>query len=84
MNIQELITELERQKPMKWDQTVTSDNLTMTVEGSTPRISLGNGSYYGITSSCHAQIAERLEIPLKYYHRMMAESPELLAENTNT
>lgn len=31
-----------------------------------------------------AQTADKLEIPLKYYHKMKSEAPELLAENVNT
>jgi hypothetical protein len=37
-----------------------------------------------ITKSCHAQVAERLEIPTKYYFKMENEAPALLADNVNT
>jgi hypothetical protein len=39
---------------------------------------------FAITKPCHGQVAERLEIPLKYYHRMESEAPDLLAQNVNT
>ncbi|MEW6456620.1 MAG: hypothetical protein AB1410_07920 [Acidobacteriota bacterium] len=45
----------------------------------------GNGkSAFSITKPCHGQIAEKLDIPLKYYHKMEEETPELLAQNVNT
>ncbi len=43
-----------------------------------------NGNNFAITRPCHNQIAERLEIPLKYYSKMETEAPDLLAENVNT
>ena len=39
---------------------------------------------FPIAKSCHSQIADKLEIPVKYYHKMETESPELLVENVNT
>ena len=39
---------------------------------------------FPITKPCHNQIAERLEIPVKYYAKMENEAPELLTENVNT
>jgi hypothetical protein len=35
------------------------------------------------THHCHGQIASRLNIPFKYYQRMQAEAPDLLAANVN-
>lgn len=84
VNIQELLNELERQKPLKWDQSLPVGDISMALEDSSPRISLGNGHSYQVTIPCHAQIAERLEIPLKYYNKMREEEPALLVENTNT
>ncbi len=84
VNIQELLKELERQKPLKWDQSLPVGSISMVMEGTSPQLSMEGGKSYQIASSCHAQIAERLEIPLKYYHRMREEEPSLLIENTNT
>jgi hypothetical protein len=38
----------------------------------------------GINEIAHNQIGEKLGIPSRYYDRMRAEQPELLAENVNT
>lgn len=37
-----------------------------------------------VTEFCHEQISEKLDIPIKYYKRMMKDRPLLLAENINT
>lgn len=43
-----------------------------------------NGVAYEPTAYAHGQIADRLEIPTKYYNRMRETQPDLLAENVNT
>jgi hypothetical protein len=84
MRLQNLIEELERQKPLKWDQKIDSSQLGMVLDGS-PKFQLnGKENLYPITKPCHNQIAERLEIPVKYYTKMENEAPELLIENVNT
>jgi len=45
----------------------------------------GNGeNAFSITKPCHNQIAEKLDIPLKYYNKMESKAPDLLVENVNT
>src|SRR4030042_1713095 len=84
MRLQNLIEELERQKPLKWDQKIDSSQLGMVLDGS-PKFQLnGRENLFAITKPCHSQIAERLEIPVRYYSKMENETPELLAENVNT
>jgi len=43
----------------------------------------GQGEF-GITDLAHEQIAGKLGIPQRYYHRMRNEAPHLLAQNANT
>jgi hypothetical protein len=38
---------------------------------------------YEVTGHAHSQIAQRLSIPQKYYDRMRADAPDLLAHNVN-
>jgi hypothetical protein len=84
MKLQALIEELERQKPLKWDQKIESSQLGMVWDGS-PKFQLnGRESLFAITRPCHNQIAERLEIPVRYYSKMGNEAPDLLVENVNT
>lgn len=85
MRLQTLIEELERQKPLKWDQKVDSSQLQMVLCGNQVRLHInGRENPFLITRPCHNQIAEKLEIPIKYYNKMENEAPELLIENVNT
>lgn len=43
-----------------------------------------NGVPYAINNHAHGQLADHLGIPAKYYSRMAAEQPALLAANINT
>jgi hypothetical protein len=84
MRLENLIQELERQKPLKWDEKLPSSQIRMVLAENEPRFQFEGEGYLVINESCHNQIAEKLEIPLKYYHRMEEETPELLARNVNT
>ena len=84
MNLQTLIEELETQKPLKWDKKLSAAQIAMALAENTPILRLPGEELFSITKSCHSQIAEKLEIPLKYYHKMEESAPELLTENVNT
>ncbi len=84
MDLQFLIEELERQKPLKWDKKINSSHLEMVFVENQSKFHIQCDQSFPITKSCHSQIADKLEIPFKYYHKMETESPELLIENVNT
>lgn len=84
MQIRSLIDELETQKPLKWDRKLNAAQIEMILDESRPILRLQDDKSFSITKPCHNQIAEKLEIPLKYYHKMEEAAPELLAENVNT
>ncbi|MFH1648449.1 MAG: DUF932 domain-containing protein [Patescibacteria group bacterium] len=84
MRLQTLIEELERQRPLKWDRKIDSSQLEMVLPENQVRFQIDGDNAFSITNPCHSQIAERLEIPVKYYHRMESEAPQLLIENVNT
>jgi hypothetical protein len=84
MKLQSLIEELERQKPLKWDKKISSEELRMIPSETQVNLQIGPDSSFSIIQPCHSQIAEKLEIPIKYYHKMESEAPELLVENVNT
>jgi len=84
MKLQALIEELERQIPLKWDKRANSSELEMTLFEDDLKFKINGEDSFPITKPCHAQIADKLEIPLRYYHKMKDEAPELLAENVNT
>jgi len=85
MRLENLIEELERQKTLKWDAKVNSSSLEIVLAEDWLKFQIGwEGNSFSITKPCHSQIAERLEIPVKYYHRMESEAPGLLVDNVNT
>ncbi len=84
MKIDELLNELEGQNFSKWDERVPSNGLVMTRDNGSVGLSIAEKEKpFGITDSCHQQIAERLDIPVRYYNRMASEAPDLLVENVN-
>ena len=85
MKLQALIEELKRQKSLKWDEQCDSSQLRMVVPENQLKFQIrGKDKSLSITKPCHRQIAERLGIPPKYYHRMESEAPDLLVQNVNT
>jgi len=84
MKLKELINELEKQKPLKWDEKVNSSELKMVLVNGSVKFQIRQKESYFITKPSHEQIAERLEIPLKYYRKMASEALELLVQNVNT
>ena len=84
MKLERLIEELERQKPLKWDKRIKSSDLKIVPLENQVKLQVGSDNSFSIIQPCHVQIAEKLEIPLKYYHKMESEAPELLVENVNT
>ncbi len=85
MDLHSLLEELEEQKPLKWDQKIDSSQLQMVAKENRVNLQVaGKEESLSVTKPCHDQIAERLEIPTKYYQKMKDEAPELLAHNVNT
>ncbi len=84
MHLQPLIAELERQKPLKWDRKLDAAQIKMALAENIPILKLPVEDLCYITKPCHTQIAEKLEIPHKYYHKMEESAPDLLCENVNT
>jgi len=84
MKLQSLIEELEKQKPLKWDKRLNLSQIEMALDENLPFLQIQGKKSFLITKPCHNQIAEKFEIPLKYYHKMEEDAPELLAENVNT
>jgi len=88
-NLKELAEELERQKNSRYDVVVPSDKLIVLKDGNTIKIDVplpeGEMKRHGLTNWAHAQIAEKTQIPKRYYDRMKDEGQlDLLANNVNT
>lgn len=94
MNIEQLLTEVIRQKASKQDRiTSTKDNIRLVpampgeLSPAPKLVLLRDGAVelerYEIEEHAHHQIAFRLEVPFKYYARLMADHPDLLMHQVN-
>lgn len=82
-SLTEMAAELERRAKSKVDFVANTKQLEMDEKGQLS-FDAGKGkSTYGVNDIAHGQIANRLEIPTKYYNRMRAEDPALLSTNVN-
>lgn len=81
----DLARKIEANREMKHDLIADTLAVEMIVDDEkVPQLSIqGQAAPFGILPTAHDQIAGRLEIPVKYYQRMRAEAPALLAENAN-
>lgn len=84
--IEKLYEELDRQRDIRIDLIANTKNLTVRSNSVSSMISVATGSdilSYAVSEVAHRQIAERLNIPFKYYERLRREYPELLDSNIN-
>ena len=85
-SIESLYGELMRQREMRKDLIADTRSLTANTEKGKTIITVNTGTDlldYQVTEIAHRQIAERLNIPFKYYERMRADFPMLLDANIN-
>ena len=80
-NIQELVTELQRQQSEKRDYISPADALQLQDDGRT--LTMRNMDFQA-TSLFHRQMGDALGIPAKYYDKMQQAKPSLLAKNVNS
>jgi len=85
----ELAIEIERRANAKKDMLVAPKDISMVQNTGfesgpvTVGLRIGGKVDFGINSTAHQQIAEHVDIPKKYYDRMMTTNPALLATNVN-
>jgi hypothetical protein len=78
-DLQALAAEIVRRQNAKKDFIVRTNDIGMTDTGA---LRFGDNAM-PVGSIAHGQIAEHADIPKKYYDRMLAEDPRLLANNVN-
>jgi len=89
-SIQETYQEILRQTNAKADYLVNTSRIVMETCGGEPMLRVTDGEGIDLVEpmdirpTAHTQIGNYLSIPKKYYDRMQAEEPELLAYNVNT
>jgi hypothetical protein len=82
----ELASEIERQAASKKDYLASTTAMGVEVIDDEVKLRLGtNGDakHVGINGIAHQQIATHTGIPQKYYDKMKAEAPDLLASNVD-
>ena len=85
----ELVMELDRQRNAKKDYLLDTRNLVMDCGEKDAQITMSNEQtntniILGVSEIAHNQIGQALGIPSRYYDKMRAENPELLAQNVNS
>lgn len=83
----ELAKELERQSQQSRDFRAPAMQVSMTVPDPALRkveLQVGQLGHFGIQPHAHDQLGTYLDIPSKYYDRMLADDPTLLAHNVNS
>lgn len=88
-SLMELAQEVMAMQNSKRDFIAPTTKLEMTTAKASdgalvPMIQVEGNGTYDIGPVAHEQIGDRLGIPRKYYDRMKAEAPDLLARNVNT
>lgn len=85
-SIEELYQNLEEQRENRKDIIADTRSLVVNSTDGITTLSVSTGDdilSYSVSDVSHRQIAERLNIPFKYYERMRADYPELLDKNIN-
>jgi hypothetical protein len=89
LTIQEMSKEILRQSQAKTDYLVNTANLRMEPWGNEPMLRVldanGRDQVEPLTmkQTAHQQLGAYLDIPRKYYDRMLQQEPDLLAHNVN-
>ncbi len=88
LSLQEMAAEIERQSKLKEDYLVDTRNLWMEPFDAKVHLHMReNGTEVveplEVNQIAHRQLGTRLGIPASYYDRMLADYPELLAQNVN-
>ena len=83
LSLVELATKIETQKGLKADYLAPASSLRMNIDDGKPFISVPDVREFDVLPVAHDQLGERTKIPARYYNRMLAETPELLATNVN-
>lgn len=90
MTIEEISTEILRQRQTKIDYLIDTRRLEMENWGASIVLRILDDNAcdlvepLDINQIAHRQIGARLQIPASYYDRMLANNPELLVRNVNT
>lgn len=83
----QLAQELERQRQARKDYLADTRNLEVKTEKGMSRLTVDLDNVtecFTLNELAHRQIADRLQIPFRYYQKMRSEYPSLLDDNINS
>ncbi|WP_371371021.1 DUF932 domain-containing protein [Sporomusa aerivorans] len=86
-SIIQLAQELDRQRQARKDYMADTRSLYVKTNGGRSQLTIhldDAAESFLLNELAHKQLAERLQIPQKYYHKMRFEYPSLLDENVNS
>lgn len=90
ISLQELAAKIEGNISLKHDMIVAAKDMELQQvvakanEGAKIMLHVPTQGDYHMRPLAHDHLGGRLQIPAKYYDRMLSEAPELLVENVNT
>lgn len=84
LSLSQLAAELERQTATRKDYIAPQSITEAIVVDDVVKLGGFNGTTFDVTPHAHGQLSQALDIPKKYYDKMAAERPALLATNINT
>lgn len=85
LSLTDLAKKIEGNRQLKRDYIAPTETMNMVIQSdNTPVLELPNEGQFPILPIAHSQIGTKLNIPSKYYDRMLTETPGLLATNVNT
>ena len=85
LTLQQLAAKIEGNRVLKRDFIADTAKLTMQVQSDkVPVLEIPDQGQFPILPLAHEQLGARLDIPRKYYDRMLQKEPYLLAINANT
>lgn len=83
LTIAELASRVKANQTLKHDLIADTRAVTMRIDDDkAPSLQIETDRF-GVMPIAHDQIASRLNIPARYYARMQADAPDLLADNVN-
>ena len=83
MTLNELATSVTKQRSFREDFLVSGASVQMEDDTTLTMRLNGDKRNYSCTDVFHRQASGKLNIPIKYYRRMLGDAPDLLAQNVN-
>lgn len=83
LTLSQLAAKIEANQELKHDFIADTGALTMQVQTDKTVVLEAGANSFPIRPIAHDQIGARLNIPAKYYDRMLTDAPDLLATNVN-